>query len=297
MKYECITGEWRETCLPFINYLDKLEELPYSFLKIGKIQIPYLDVEPAMEDNYILSFVRLFLYLSEIEERTFYFVFFPRCEEGEFCKKILDRIFLELLNKKIVILFNKKTCIDDIRLRNTKTVTYNSVLPLKNYQDFSDFIEERSGKKKRFLKRSIRIFSNNHDFAIKQINMESSLEYILDLYVQCCNKHDDFMESKKFLENLHLADNVDWYGVYYCEKLVMFTGYWKNAESVVLGMFGKDYAYEPILRKNNVYFAFNLFLIGKAIEQRFDFLFSSYGEQDLKRQIGYEFEDYGIAVF
>lgn len=107
---------------------------------------------------------------------------------------------------------------------------------------------------------------------------------MIDLYIETCDRHKDFRECDDFFLNLDETQKVEWYGIFKESELIMFSGYWKNSNSVVFGMFGKNYKYEKLIRKSYAYFVMNINMIQQAINDNYKIIYSSYGEKILRNK-------------
>ena len=58
----------------------------------------------------------------------------------------------------------------------------------------------------------------------------------------------------------------------------------------------KNYKYEKLIRKSYAYFVMNINMIQQAINDNYKIIYSSYGEKNIKKQMGYMIENYACVM-
>ncbi len=296
-----IEGEWRENSLAFKKYLNKIDESPYKEIEFESIKMIYIDsLNNAGPLNiYLNNYIDIFCKQIKIDSKNCCLVFLPLIEDYKKQKRLIDYLLNKLEDRETLLLYREKSYNDlisrDIIQFNHYRVTYNSRLVISEYSNINDYFSSLTSKRRRYLLRCSEVFENQfedlefHKFSIKEYEAD-----VIRLYSDCCIMHNDAIESDKFLNNLDQAEMVDWYGIFYKGRLSMFSGYWKNTHSVILGMFGKDYEKEQILRDSYAYYYLNLKMIEVAINHGINVIYNSYGEENMKKQMGYEIDYYSI---
>lgn len=147
-----------------------------------------------------------------------------------------------------------------------------------------------------FLNKCLKHFNDFGDVSFGKLDIKNEKSTMIDLYIETCDRHKDFRECDDFFLNLDETQKVEWYGIFKESELIMFSGYWKNSNSVVFGMFGKNYKYEKLIRKSYAYFVMNINMIQQAINDNYKIIYSSYGEKNIKKQMGYMIENYACVM-
>ncbi len=297
-----LEGVWRETCLAFLEYLNVLKVQPFHIINYESYSILYIDKLDcySVMDEYLQSFINIFRIISGIENKQYCLVFLPETDDQTIQRSIINKVVQVLQNRDILLLYRKNSyqeLIDnEFDTYENYKVTYNSRLDIKEFHVFDDYLNNLASKKRRFLKKSMLIFEKNSDMKARKFEISKEKERVLQLYKECCVLHEDTIECDFFLDNLEFALQVEWYGIFAKSELVMFSGYWKNENSVIFGMFGKDYDKEQLLRDSHAYFVLNLKMIESAILAGYDRIYNGFGEGEMKKSMGYMIDDYFLMV-
>lgn len=295
-------GVWRETSDAFVDYLNKIGEQVFHCIRFENIQILYIDCSDKRHemDDYIQSFIGLFKTMANLEEKQYCLVFLPDTNNNYFQRDLIIEVMAKLKTRDVLILYKEGDRNDFIKREFPSyahvKVTYNSTLNLLGYCDLDDYMNCLSRNQRHYLKKSIKKFSTYETLDIRKFNVADYKAQVIDLYRSCCLKHEDFVEGRGFLNNLEVAENVEWYGVFEENSLIMFSGYWKNKDSVVLGMFGKEYKKEKLLRDSRAYFVLKLKMIENSIHEKKTRVYDGYGVRDIKQSLGFRIDDYAIMV-
>lgn len=176
------------------------------------------------------------------------------------------------------------------------TVSYNSKLDIASFMCLDDYLHSLKSKNRIFLNKCLKHFNDFGDVSFGKLDIKNEKSTMIDLYIETCDRHKDFRECDDFFLNLDETQKVEWYGIFKESELIMFSGYWKNSNSVVFGMFGKNYKYEKLIRKSYAYFVMNINMIQQAINDNYKIIYSSYGEKNIKKQMGYMIENYACVM-
>ena len=295
-------GVWRETTEAFINYLNSINEQVYYILRLDDREVLYIDYANDRHgmDAYMKSFIELFLTSIGKPLKQYCMVFLPEINDRCIQYNMISQIIKKMTGQEVLLLYRedyyKETISRNFTSYKNYRVTYNARLNVQSFSDLEEYLRSLSSKQRHYLKRSMEIFEMSETLKLKKINFEDNKTRMISLYKECCEKHGDFIESNTFLENLKLAQNVEWYGVFDGSKLVMFSGYWKNRDSAVLGLFGKDYKCEQMIREYRAYFILKLCMIEKAIRDNMNTIYDGFGVGDIKKRMGFIIDNYAILV-
>lgn len=297
-----IEGEWRETSLAFIDFIKiNYNEDPYDYLKCMGYEIPYINnLKCGILYDYFKSYIELFRFLADIKSDINCLVFAPNINSNEMKKKFIANVMSDINLSKSIILVNQEqySYIFDVYFPDYKlvTVSYNSKLDIASFMCLDDYLHSLKSKNRIFLNKCLKHFNDFGDVSFGKLDIKNEKSTMIDLYIETCDRHKDFRECDDFFLNLDETQKVEWYGIFKESELIMFSGYWKNSNSVVFGMFGKNYKYEKLIRKSYAYFVMNINMIQQAINDNYKIIYSSYGEKNIKKQMGYMIENYACVM-
>ncbi len=295
-------GVWRETSDSFVDYLDKIDEPVFHYAKTKYGLVLYVDSKDCRNDmdNYMQSFVSLFISIAGIEQKPYCLFFIPDTN-NYYIKRDLIIELLDKFKECDVLILYRNDCENRLienafeSCSNVK-VTYNSELDIGGYCNVDGYLSSLSSKRRCNIKNSIKRFNAFETLDVRKFDIRDNKIQVIKLYKECCDRHEDFVESKGFLNNLDSLENVDWYGVFDRNDLVMFSGFWKNSDSVVLGFFGKDYKKEKIIRDSRSYYMLMLKMIEDAISDNYCKVYDGFGVEEVKKRMGFKIIDYSILV-
>lgn len=305
---------WRELHYDYLKLLQNGENGLFKYIEVDDSIIPYyINNQQQWEVAKDLMNPLLYVMLDTLginNNNNNVFVFIPDSFNKLTTGKIKDYLvrmtkLLEdkyaLLEKKLNILVfcderNKSLQVLEELSKIMKVGSYNTLIDI-NFNNIEEYEERREGKRRRDIRRWKRYFEES-DLKFSKVDIKSYVDDMKEFYESQCIKHDSPYEPSYFWEkiNKYKSENIDWYGVFKDEALLLFTGIWKYDSGAILSLFGKNSDKEDLIRESSAYIIMNYKLIELAINNGFKKLYNGYGNPEIKKKLGFKSIDQYICL-
>lgn len=268
--------KFRELHIDYLNVLNALDENNFNFLLYNEsILIPFLDKSDSCLKGKNFDFLYK-LYPKANGKKIF---FLDHLNVNEFIR-IVKKLQESFKNQIYMCNELQKRTINN----GSKLISYNTYL-LLNEKDIEEKYIKWTSKIRREFQRWERNFKKVESLEIKKIDLTDKevVQEMRCLYNRFSKKFENYLENDRFWEMIKFKKKVEFYGIFYFNKLICFSGLWNFKSHNLFSMIGKDEKYENILKKSNSYFIFNLYAskVSKGKEK----VYYGYGNYNLKKQL------------
>lgn len=294
---------WRELNFDFLSILEDFSCNPISYIIYNKFIFAFFDntTRNSLENSYYFSLFNGYLSLfsatlsDSINLKRTCLVFLPEIHNDEnFCGYEFLPLLENILNEKKIVLVGRDQIMTQLSA-NSKNCTYNTYIRLDS-MNYLDTLDSHTRQK---AKKYIRLFGEcKYDFRV--FDLANYCEQAYRLYNQVCQIYHEQPEPYFIWEHLSQNirnGNINWYGIFYKDELILCLSAWKDKTNAVLSFFGKNNFYADDIKCN--YLMHNLFIktVQSLYSQGIVCIYNGFGHYEMKKQLGFRKINFNAILF